>query len=253
MLFELDKVCFTYADGSQALHDISAEISHRGRYAILGANGSGKSTLLRILNGLDEPQSGTLSFDERHLTAKRLSQPDFHFEFRTRVGFVFQDADAQLFNPTVWEEVAFGPRQLGLSETDVSRRVLDTLSFLGIEHLAHRAPFRLSGGEKRKVAIASVLSMNPEVILFDEPVAGLDPRMQSWLVRTLNDLQRAGKTTIVSTHNLQILPLIAGKALILNEEHGLHGIYDVQDVLRDEQLLSDVNLIWRDNDVKLAV
>jgi len=156
---------------------------------------------------------------------------------------VFQDADAQLFNPTVWDEVAFAPRQLGLPEEEVRTRVTDTLNLLGIAHLAERAPFRLSGGEKRKVAIACVLSMNPEVLLMDEPIAGLDPRMQSWLVHTLNLLHSAGKTLLIATHNLHLLPEVADRVLILSEEHTLLADMPIQEALNNMQTLITAGLL----------
>src|SRR5205807_625715 len=140
------------------------------RVAIIGANGSGKSTLLRALNGLVEPTQGSIRFEGAELNERSLRDPEFVQRFRSSVGFVFQDADAQLFNATVAEEIAFAPFQLGLPPRELSTRVDDVMTFLGIAHLADRAPFRLSGGEKRKVAIASVLAMNPDVILLDEPI-----------------------------------------------------------------------------------
>lgn len=243
MLFSLEKISFIYPDGTPALLDISAEIQAGERIALLGSNGSGKSTLLRILDGLIFPTEGQICFRGEPLTEKRLGDSETQYRFRQSVGFVFQDADAQLFNASVWEEVAFAPRQLGINEEEVQQRVFDVLAFLGIEHLAERAPFRLSGGEKRKVAIAGILSMNPDVILFDEPIAGLDPRMQSWLYRTLKQLQDIGRTTIVATHHLESLPIIADRALILSEEHRLIGSFAIDEALRDENMLLNANLI----------
>lgn len=242
-MFRIIDVEFQYPDGTIGLAGVSAEIRAGERIAILGANGSGKSTLLRSLNGLVDPTSGSVTFEGRELTEKALRDPAFQFEFRSRVGFVFQDADAQLFNASVAEEVAFGPIQLGLSDSDLKDRVAGSLAFLGIGHLADRPPFRLSGGEKRKVAIASVLAMNPDVILFDEPVIGLDPRSQAWLVRTLRQLQDLGKTTIIATHSLESLPLIADRALVLSEDHRLVGSFDVSDLLRDSSTLRRANLL----------
>lgn len=242
-LYQCRDVHFAYADGMLALRGVSFQIWRGERVVVLGVNGSGKSTLLRLLDGLLEATSGEVRFAGTPLTERNLRQPQFQHTFRQRVGFVFQDADAQLFNPTVWEEVAFAPRQLGLSEEEVRTRVTDTLNLLGIAHLAERAPFRLSGGEKRKVAIACVLSMNPEVLLLDEPIAGLDPRMQSWLVNTLKLLHGAGKTLIIATHNLHLLPEIADRALILSEEHTLLADMRVQDVLDDTQTLITAGLL----------
>jgi len=242
MLFELDNVRYDYGDGSCGLANVCGRIEAGDRLAILGANGSGKSTLLRILNGLIEPTSGDVWFRGERLSESALQQASVQRSFRQRVGFVFQDADAQLFNGTVWDEIAFGPSQLGLDEAEVHLRTRDVLSFLGIEHLSEKPPFRLSGGEKRKVAIGSVLSMNPDVLLLDEPILGLDPRSQRWLIGTLNRLQEAGKTTVVATHSLATLTQIADKAWILGEDHSLLAKMSASEALRSSELLDCANL-----------
>ncbi len=243
MLFELDAVGYRYADATSALTGVTFSIPACSGVAILGANGSGKSTLLRVLSGLHFASEGSVRFKGEPLTEAASKQPEFRQRFRQSVGFVFQNADAQLFNATVYDEIAFGPLQLGYADSEVRRRVVETLAFLGINHLAERAPFRLSGGEKRKVAIASVLAMNPEVILFDEPFLGLDPRGQSWLVRTLWQLQDAGKTTIIATHTLDLVSRIANLAIVLNEEHRLLASGPVSDIFTNDALLIEANLI----------
>ncbi len=243
MLFDLNDIGYAYPDGTSALEGISFSMASGESAVILGANGSGKSTLLRMLNGLLFPASGQLAFQGKELSEASLKDADFRQSFRQAVGFVFQNADAQLFNATVAEEVAFGPRQLGLTEAEVNQRVDQTLSFLGISHLSDRAPFRLSGGEKRKVAIASVLSMNPQVLLFDEPFLGLDPRGQTWLVNTMQQLQMAGKTTIVATHTLDMVPKIARVAIVIGENHRLLSVASVSDTFDDLNLLAEANLI----------
>ncbi len=243
LLYEFRDVSYIYPDGAPALQGISFRVWRGDRVAILGVNGSGKSTLLRLLDGLLEPTRGEIRFLGTALTERALQGGAFASTFRQRVGFVFQDADAQLFNPTVWDEVAFAPRQLGLPEEEVRLRVADTLNLLGISHLAERAPFRLSGGEKRKVALACVLSMNPEVLLLDEPIAGLDPRMQTWLVHTLRLLHEAGKTLLVATHQLHLLPEIADRVLILSEEHTLLADTSVQEALANTPLLLQAGLL----------
>ena len=242
MLFELTKVEYRYSDGTPALQKISLTIDSGDHVAIIGANGSGKSTLLRILNGILFPDSGQVRFEGEEVTERSLANPEFNKRFRQCVGFVFQNADAQLFNATVFEEVAFGPRQLGLKEAEVKMRTDDVLNFLGIHHLADRPPFRLSGGEKRKVAIASILSMNPQVLIFDEPFLGLDPRSQSWLVHTLKQLQSAGKTTIIATHTLEILPRLATEAIVLSETHEVLAKGPVALILGNRDLLIQANL-----------
>ena len=242
MLFELTKVEYRYSDGTPALQKISLTIDSGNHVAIIGANGSGKSTLLRILNGILFSDSGQVRFEGEEVTERSLANPEFNKRFRQCVGFVFQNADAQLFNATVFEEVAFGPRQLGLKEAEVKMRTDDVLNFLGIHHLADRPPFRLSGGEKRKVAIASILSMNPQVLIFDEPFLGLDPRSQSWLVHTLKQLQSAGKTTIIATHTLEILPRLATEAIVLSETHEVLAKGPVALILGNRDLLIQANL-----------
>lgn len=243
LLYECDDVHFAYPDGTPALAGVSFRVWRADRVAVLGVNGSGKSSLLRLMNGLYEPTRGEVRFMGTALTERALQNLTFQRTFRQRVGFVFQDADAQLFNATVWDEVAFAPRQMGLAEEEVESRVTDTLNLLGIAHLAERAPFRLSGGEKRKVAIACVLSMNPEVLLMDEPVAGLDPRMQSWLVHTLSLLHEAGKTLVVSTHSLHLLPEIADRVLILSEEHTVLADMPLQEALERTPMLIEAGLL----------
>lgn len=242
MLFDLSEVEFHYSDGTPALESITLSIEKGDRIAILGANGSGKSTLLRILNGLLFPDKGKVQFDGEELSERSIANPEFNQRFRQAVGFVFQNADAQLFNATVYEEVAFGPGQLGLKEAEVRKRTEDVLNFLGIHHLADRPPFRLSGGEKRKVAIASILSMNPDVLIFDEPFLGLDPRSQSWLVHTLGQLQSAGKTTIIATHTLDIVSQVASQAIVLSETHRLIDKGPVAQILGNQDLLVQANL-----------
>lgn len=243
MLFRLANVSYAYEDGSQGLAAVDLEIDRGANLAILGANGSGKSTLLRILDGLIFAETGEVTFDGQVIDRRSLNSPTVVSALRSAVGFVFQNADAQLFNPTVWEELAFGVRQLGLVEEAVAPRVAETLTFLGIPHLAERPPFRLSGGEKRKVAIASVLCMNPEVLLFDEPFLGLDPRSQSWLLETLQHLQAVGKTTIIATHSLGIVPEVAASVAVLSEDHRLLCVADTDSGLRDDALLRAANLI----------
>ena len=243
MLYNLDSVNYAYPDGTPALIDVTLKIESGQRWAILGANGSGKSTLLRLLAGLIYTDSGTLSFNGQVIEEQSLQRAEVRIPFRQSLGFVFQNADAQLFNATVEEEIAFGPRQLGLPNDVVDQRVCDVMNYLRISHLGDRPPFRLSGGEKRKVAIGSVLSMNPSVLIFDEPFLGLDARSQGWLIRTLGELNRVGKTTIISTHTIDLLPRVADYGVVLSEEHRIVGIGTIQELLADEQLLSLANLV----------
>jgi cobalt/nickel transport system ATP-binding protein len=210
---------------------------------VLGANGSGKSTLLKVLGGLVEPTSGTVEAFGARIDDDGLGDEAVAQRFRRRVGMVFQSADAQLFSPTVRDEVAFGPLHLGLPRDEIHARVDDTLRMLGLVELAERAPYNLSGGEKKKVALASVLSINPEVLLLDEPTNGLDPRTQEWLIELLGQLHLAGKTIVLATHQLDVLGRLADRALVLGEDHRPAADGPLAAVLADRELLLSVNLI----------
>ena len=181
-IFNVEHVSFAYEGDHVALDQVDLSVRAGESLVILGANGSGKSTLLKLLDGLYFPPQGTITAFGNPLTEQALQDESVNFAFRRRVGLVFQDADVQLFSPSVLEEVAFAPLQLGLDREEVNDRVEYSLRALGIKDLASRAPHRISGGEKRKVALASILSLQPEVWLLDEPTTGLDPRSQSWLI-----------------------------------------------------------------------
>ena len=243
MLFEIRTVGYRYPDGNLGLRDISWQLDPGDRWVVLGANGSGKSTLLRLLNGLLFSSEGETVYRGQNLTEHSFKDPHFTAQFRRSVGFVFQNADAQLFNSTVREELEYGPRQLGLNDQEVAERVESTLAFLGIQHLSDRPPFRLSGGEKRKVALASVLTINPDVILLDEPFLGLDPRSQKWLVQTVQELHEVGKTTVIASHDLETVRQVANRAVLLSESHEVLAIGDLATILANESLLSEANLI----------
>jgi len=197
----------------------------------------------KVLDGLLFGDSGTFSAFGESVTEQALEDEQFNRGFRSRVGFVFQNSDAQVFSPTVRDEVAFGPLNLGMSIADATRRVDDTLAMLDICDLAERAPYQLSGGQKKRVAIASVLSMNPEVLLFDEPTAALDPRTQQWLIELIVELNSAGKTIVLATHDLATLDLLADRCLVFDEEHRIIAEGATQEILRNRELLLDVNLI----------
>jgi len=242
-VFELTDVGYQYDNGVTALRNITLTIQPGERIAILGANGCGKSTLIRILDGLAFPQTGTITAFGSQLTETSLNREETAFTFRRKVGFVFQNSDAQLFSPTVREEIAFGPRQLGLSREQIHQRIRDLSDLLGIEAILDRAPFQLSGGEKKRVAIACTLAVNPDVILLDEPTSGLDPRAQYWLVELLVKLHDSGKTLITATHDLNIVATIADRAIVFSEEHRIVADGPCNTILADLPLLQHVNLI----------
>jgi cobalt/nickel transport system ATP-binding protein len=240
-LFELDSVSFRYGTVA-ALSNLSLRIVEGQRLALLGANGSGKSTLLRILDALYFPDSGTVTYRGSPLTETSFLSDEFAIGFRRNVALVFQNPDVQLFCPTVYDEVAFGPLQMQWSKTEIRLRVDAALELLGIVHLKHRAPHHLSGGEKKKVAIASVLVLDPQVILLDEPTAALDPRSQTQIIDFLNNWSAGRKTVITATHDLHMLGDIADECLIM-EQGAITARGTPDEVLRDASLLRRANLI----------
>jgi cobalt/nickel transport system ATP-binding protein len=243
LILECRDLRYSYLERFPALDGVSVSI-HRGEtVALLGANGCGKSTLLKILDGLIFPDAGTFTAFGEEVTEDKLEDAGFNEGFRGRVGFVFQNSDAQVFSPSVREEVAFGCLQLGLDRATTEARVDDVLSMLDIADLADRAPFQLSGGQKKRVAIGSVLVMNPEVLLFDEPTAALDPRTQYWLIELLGQLRAAGKTIVLATHDLESLPDLADRCVVFSEEHRVVADAPTPEVLDDAQLLLRVNLV----------
>ena len=241
--FVLAGVRHEYRAGSAALAGIDLSIGTGEHVAIVGANGSGKSTLLKMLDGLVFPSAGSITALGRQLTEDALDEPEFRREFRSRVGFVFQDADVQLFCNTVFDELAFGPLQMGLAEKDVRERVGNVAEQLRITPLLDRAPYTLSGGEKKRVAIASVLAIDPAVLLLDEPTNALDPRSQVWLLDVLEEWKAAGRTVVIATHDLSIAAESADRMVVLSEEHVVCADGPPGEVLAQRDLLLEVNLI----------
>ncbi|MDQ7095229.1 ABC transporter ATP-binding protein [Desulfosporosinus sp. PR] len=243
MIFDIHNVSYSYLPGQSVLTDINLNIRQGEGLVILGANGSGKSTLLKMLCGLIHPDSGQIYAFGQELTEDALRDSKFLQDFRQRVGFVFQNSDAQLFSATVWDELAFAPLQAGLTKAEVNRRVDDVAELVGIRSFLDRAPYKLSGGEKKKVALACVLTVNPEVLFLDEPTNGLDPRTQFWLVEFLSALQKAGKTVIMATHDLSIVEELAQRVIVFREDHTIAADGIPLQVLSNRELLLEVNLI----------
>src|SRR5579862_405063 len=235
MLFDVDQLTFRY-EGNAALNNLSLSIPEASRVALLGANGSGKSTLLRVLDGLHFGASGVARFRGEDLSEEHFADDQWAFAFRRQVGLVFQNPDAQLFNPTVFDEVAFSPLQMRWSKADIKERVMETLDFLQIGHLKDRPPQRLSGGEKKRVALASVLVLDPAVLLLDEPTAGLDPRSQSQFIDLLVEWGGGKKSVITATHDLGDLRDIADRCYVL-DSGSLAGEGPPDEILRDHDLL----------------
>ena len=217
-LIRFEDFCFAYGD-EPTLRHINLEIEAGDSAVLMGYNGSGKSTLLKAINGLVFPQQGAYYFDEECVNEKSMKDPAFAKRLHQRVGFIFQDSDAQLFCSDVEQEIAFGPRQMGLPESEVAQRVDDVCALLDIAKLRKRAPYNLSGGEKKKVAIACILSMNPDVYCFDEPLNGLDVKTRDWLYGFLHQLKDSGKTLIVSTHDQSLADALADYFIYMGEQH----------------------------------
>jgi cobalt/nickel transport system ATP-binding protein len=242
-LMRLENVSYKYYDKFPALSDVNLEINSGDNLAIVGANGSGKSTLLQIMGGLKYPATGRFLFNGTEVSERSLRDKGFLRLFRQSVGYVFQDSDIQLFCPTVLDELLYGPLQLEIDEEEGMKRAFEVMQMLNIEHLKDRPSYMLSGGEKKKVAIASVLTMNPQVLLLDEPTNGLDPKTQSFLMELMFALIEAGKTLIIGTHDLSLVDELRSNVAVLSEKHRLEKIGKAEDVLSDEGLLLKVNLI----------
>ncbi|HEX3724055.1 MAG TPA: ABC transporter ATP-binding protein, partial [Nitrolancea sp.] len=242
-VFQLTGVSFSYHGRNQALANVDLTIDRGEQLVILGANGCGKSTLLKMLDGLYRADSGTIIAFGEDITGVA-DDPVRSRELHRRVGLVFQDADVQLFSPTVYDDVAFGPLQMGWDKERVTREVDRALAQMNVTHLADRAPYELSGGEKKRVAIATVLSMEPDVILLDEPTASLDPRSSAVLVDVIAGLRNLGKTVVVTTHQLEIVPLIATRVVVFgDQERRPVASGGVSEILGNAELLIRTNLV----------
>ena len=243
-LIQLRGVTKKYGAGASelmALKGIDLDIRAGEQVALLGANGSGKSTLLKLLDGIIAPSDGTMRALGSEVSA--VAAGIDAFRFHRAVGLVFQDPDIQLFSASVFDDVAFGPLQLGLDRAEVKARCDEALAQMEIAHLADRAPFELSGGEKKRAAIASVLSLHPSVILLDEPTASLDPRTKWVLVNLIRRLGAADRTIVTATHELDIVPIIADRVIVLGEERRVLADGSPQEILADRDLLIRANLI----------
>ena len=240
-VFHLRGVRYLYNNRHMALDGIDLDIYPGEQVALLGANGSGKSTLLKMLDGIIAPTAGTMTALGRDVAA--VAAGEDAFRFHREVGLVFQDPDIQLFSPTVFDDVAFGPLQLGMTREEVKACCEEAMNEMEITHLAKRAPFELSGGEKKRAAIASTLSLKPSVILLDEPTASLDPRTKWVLVNLIQKLGQAGKTIVTTTHELDIVPIIAKRVIVIGEERTILADGSAAEILNNHDLLVKANLI----------
>lgn len=243
LIYELDDVHFSYLGKFPALCGITLKIRPGEKIAIIGANGSGKSTLLHILDGLIFPSKGVVKAFGKELKEDIFRNEHFSRSFRKRTGLVFQSPDVQLFCPTVKDDIIFGPLHLGVEENKINERLNELVEMLGIKNLLDRSPHQLSVGEKRKVAIASTLAIDPDVLLLDEPTAGLDPLTIRHIMEFFMQPAFAHKTIIIATHDLHFIEEISDMIYVFSLEKNIVRCGNVLEILQDTTLLEENNLI----------
>ena len=231
-IIEVAGLCYSYPDGTQALRGVSFRAVHGESVAVIGANGAGKSTLLVHLNGYLMPSQGKIRIGDLPLTKGTLQ------DIRRTVGMIFQDPDDQLFMPTVYDDVAFGPINLGLPPDEVDARVNKALDLVEVPHLKNKPPYRLSGGEKRRVAIATVISMSPDILVLDEPTTGLDPLARRQLIGLLGNFRH---TKIIASHDLDMVADLCERTIVLHEG-AIRADGPTADIFRDDALLAACRL-----------
>ena len=231
----LNDVIFSYPAGVAALKGVSLEIAQGERIALLGPNGSGKSTLILLIAGLLRPNSGEIKVFGEKTTSK-----DFQ-KWRSRIGVVFQDPDDQLFTPSVIEDIEYGPKNLKIPDQDIKTQSTQMLEKMGITHLKHRPPHRLSFGEKKKVALSTALILKPELLILDEPTANLDLTARRKLINTLNELSKVGTTIIISTHDAEAIPELADRIVVISQGIKL-GEGKTSEILQDKDMLTQSGL-----------
>ncbi|PMQ01399.1 MAG: ABC transporter ATP-binding protein [Dictyoglomus sp. NZ13-RE01] len=241
-IFRVENVWYYYLDHRPALSSINLRINKGERVCLLGPNGAGKTTLLKILDGLLYPKEGKVFAFSKEIREETFNDKEFNKFFRKNVVMLFQNVDAQLFSPTVRDEIAFGLIQLDFSLEEIEEKVRKISEFFNISHLLDRSPFQLSEGEKKKVALASLLVIEPEVILLDEPTNGLDPRSARDLINLIKRLQEEGKTFVISTHDLKLVEELAEKIYVLGEDKRLIR-EGGKEILKDKEFLANANLI----------
>ncbi len=228
---------YTYPDGTHALKNINMDIYKGQKVAIMGPNGAGKSTLFSHFNGLTKPTSGHVEVDGKAIKYDR----DTLLEVRQKVGIVFQDPNDQLFAPTVKEDVAFGPMNLGLDYEEVERRVDEALTMVGMEQYMDKTPHHLSGGQQKRVAIAGIIAMRPEIMILDEPTAGLDPEGVEKVLDILNNLNKEGMSIVISSHDIEMVNEFAEKIFVLNNGEILES-GDKHEIFSNKELLKKAHL-----------
>lgn len=234
---ETKNLSFTYPDGTEALKNVNIQIKKGEKIAIMGPNGAGKSTLFSHFNGLSEPTSGHVEIDGEKIVFTR----EELLKVRQKVGIVFQDPNDQLFAPTVKEDVAFGPMNLGLDYDEVNARIKEALKMVGMSGFEDKTPHHLSGGQQKRVAIAGIIAMRPEIMILDEPTAGLDPEGVDKVLNILNKLNEEGMSIIISSHDIEMVNHFADKIFVLyGGEIIAKG--DKHQIFSDKELLKKAHL-----------
>jgi len=257
-IIEAKNITYLYPDGTKALDNINFSVEKGSIVSLLGKNGAGKSTLFLHFNGIFEPEYGEIFVDGEKLKYDKKSL----LKVRQKVGIVFQNPDDQLFAPTVEEDVAFGPLNIGLSQEETKKRVTDALSRVGMEGFEKKPPHHLSGGQKKRVAIAGILAMGPEIMVLDEPTSGLDPKGASKILKLLYELNNEGMTIIIATHDVDLVPIYSSKINIIRDgkiikEGNPHEVFDDAELIRDADLRLPriahlVEILDKQDHVKLA-
>lgn len=233
-VIEIRNLSYTYPDSKEALDDVNMDVFENECIGLIGPNGSGKTTLLLHLNGVLKGLKGSVKIMGMEISDANIKK------IRSIVGLVFQDPNDQLFSPTVFDEIAFGPINMGLSEDDVKKRVSEALECVGMRGYEDRMPYHLSFGEKKKISLASVLSMNPKIIGLDEPTANLDPKSRRDLIKIIKRLKIEGKTIIIATHDLNAISAIVDRVFILNKTIIAKGT--PREIFLNTELLESENL-----------
>ena len=238
---ETKNLSFTYHDGTQALKNVNIKIKKGEKIAIMGPNGAGKSTLFSHFNGLSEPTSGHVEKKKKKIVFER----EALLKVRQKVGIVFQDPNDQLFAPTVKEDVAFGPMNLGLEYEEVERRIKESLEMVGMAGFEEKTPHHLSGGQQKRVAIAGIIAMRPDIMILDEPTAGLDPEGVDKVLNILNNLNKEGMSIVISSHDIEMVNHFADKIFVLYggeiiAEGDKHQIFSDKELLKKAHLKAPV-------------
>ena len=239
---ETKNLSFTYHDGTQALRNVNLQIKRGEKIAIMGPNGAGKSTLFSHFNGLTEPTSGHVELDGEKIVYER----EELLKLRQKVGIVFQDPNDQLFAPTVKEDVAFGPMNLGLEYEEVEKRIAESLEMVGMTGFEDKTPHHLSGGQQKRVAIAGIVAMRPEIMILDEPTAGLDPEGVDKVLSILNELNKDGMSIVISSHDIEMVNEFADKIFVLYDGEIIasgdkHQIFSNKELLKKAHLKAPVS------------